>query len=172
MENAYTASPNRRIISQGAFDVLGLTFIYFIPALSHLFSFPLYNFEPTRFVLIFALAHTSKRNTAVLAVFMPIFGYFVSYHPVFLKSALICVELSFNLLIFIFLEKKLRNLFFAAGISIICSKIIYYALKALALNAGLLSGDLIATPILIQAVLTLFFSAYMYFIKFKLTDRK
>ena len=45
-------------------DLLLISFIYFLPALSHMLAFPVYYLDPMRIALVITLAHTTKRNSA------------------------------------------------------------------------------------------------------------
>jgi len=76
-----------------ALDFIALAIIYFIPTLTHLFSFPLYYIEPMRIMVILAIAHTTKRNAYLLALTLPLFSLLVSGHPILYKSLLMSVEL-------------------------------------------------------------------------------
>lgn len=145
-------------------DILILTALYFIPALSHMFAVPLYMLEPMRLALIASILLTNKGNSVIIACTIPLFAYVVSSHPAFYKSLLIGVELLVNVFLFFALEKKLRNTFFAMAASIISAKVLYYVLKYIMLQAGLLSGSLISTPLYIQLILVLVLSAVTMFI--------
>ncbi len=74
MATNLTAINTKGLISKSLIiDILGLTFIYFVPAISHLLSFPLYLVEPMRVMLIIAIAHTTKRNAYLIALTLPVF---------------------------------------------------------------------------------------------------
>lgn len=49
-------------------------------------------------------------------------------------------------------------------LSIAASKLLYYAAKYLFISAGLIQGELVTTPVWIQAAAALAFSIYAYFI--------
>jgi hypothetical protein len=144
------------------FDFGALAFVYFTPALSHLFALPIYLIEPMRLVLIMAIAHSNKSNALVLACTLPIFSFIVSSHPVFAKAMLIGVELILNAFIFFKLKDKMNNLFVAGLISILISKIAYYAVKAGLIYTAILQTELISTPLEIQAITTIIYSFYLY----------
>jgi hypothetical protein len=142
-------------------DMMAITFIFFVPALSHMLNVPVYLIEPMRIMLILALVHTSKTNAYILAIGLPLFSFLVSAHPVFMKMVLIAAELSLNVWLFYILKKRM-NIFFAVMSSVLLSKVAYYVAKFALLNFALLKGGLISTPIYIQAVMTLVFSAYAW----------
>lgn len=145
------------------FDIIAITFIYFVPAISHLLSLPVYLIEPMRLMLILALVHTTKQNAYILALTMPLFSFLLSAHPVFPKMLLITFELGLNVFLFHLLVSKFRNTFFPILISILGSKVIYYILKFGLIQFAVLKSGLISTPILIQAFMAVIFSSYLFF---------
>ncbi|MFZ1289977.1 MAG: hypothetical protein WAR79_07795 [Melioribacteraceae bacterium] len=155
----------KEIVKNSVFDILAISFIYFVPALSHLTALPIYFLEPMRLALILAIAHTSKKNAYIIAATLPIFSFAVSAHPVFLKTLLISGELLLNVWMFFFLTEKIKNKFASMILSIGLSKIAYYAVKFGLISMLLIDGNLISTPILIQVITTLVFSGYIFLIK-------
>ncbi len=146
------------------FDIIALAAIAFLPAISHMLSFPLYLIEPMRILMILAVAHTSKRNTFIVAAALPILSFVLSSHPVFFKMLLIISELTLNVWLFFYLSKKIGNNFYAALASIFTAKIYYYLIKLLLVSAALIEGDLVATPLYLQAIVAVALSGYIYFI--------
>jgi hypothetical protein len=146
------------------FDTSALAFIYFLPAVSHLLSFPLYLLEPMRIMLVLSVAHTSRKNAYIIALTLPVFSFLISSHPSILKSLLITGELLINVWLFFYFSDKFKNIFTSAVLSIIVSKILYYAFKMLFISAGMLNSELISTPILLQLSVTLVLSGYLFFI--------
>jgi hypothetical protein len=141
-------------------DFLAITFIYFLPALSHLISLPLYLMEPMRLAVIFCLVHTNRKNAVIIAVTVPLFSLVVSSHPAIIKSVLITIELLINLFLFYFLIEK-TNKFISMFLSIILSKIVYYSAKFLLIQINLIDGELITTSLIIQWIVTLGLSLYV-----------
>ena len=140
-------------------DFMAITFIYFLPALSHLTSLPLYLIDPMRIAVLFCLIHTNRKNAFLIAITLPIFSLIVSSHPAVFKTILIAAELVINLFLFYFLIKKM-NVFFAMFLSIMFSKILYYSGKYLFLQMGLVDGKLISTSLIIQLVVMIGLSLY------------
>lgn len=145
-------------------DLVALNLILFTPAISHLFSFPIYLIEPMRIMLILSVAHTEKRNAYLLAFILPFFSYLISSHPTPFKAGLISIELISNVWMFYYLSGKVKNSFFSMLASVIASKVFYYFLKAILIGTVLLSGELIATPIYLQLIMSLVLSGYIYLI--------
>ena len=78
-----------------------MLFVFFVPALSHMFALPLYVLDPMRLAVLGVLLLTrSWKNALVLALMLPLFSLAVSGHPVFPKCLLIAFELSANVLLF------------------------------------------------------------------------
>jgi hypothetical protein len=163
MNNTATILLSSKNIKTVILDISALLFIYLTPAISHLFSFPIYLLEPMRIMLILSLAHTSKKNAYLIALTLPIFSYLISTHPSIIKSLLITGELVFNIWLFYYLSEKIKNIFGAAAASIVLSKIAYYIFKYLLLTAGLITGSLVSTPLLLQLTVTIVLSGYLFF---------
>jgi hypothetical protein len=148
------------------FDILALLAIYLVPAISHLFSFPVYYLEPMRIMLILAIAHTSRRNAYLIALTLPIFSLLISAHPSLIKTSLITGELLLNVWLFFYLSEKLSNKPLSIFLSLIASKIFYYLIKFLLITSVLINGELISTPMYIQMIMLFVFSGYIYIMSF------
>ena len=142
-------------------DLLLISFIYFLPALSHLVAFPVYYLDPMRIALVITLAHTSKRNSFLIALTLPLFSFLISSHPQIIKSVLISSELLVNLGLFFLISSKIKNVFVLMLTSIVLSKIFYYAAKYFLINAGLINDSLISTPIYFQLAVIILLSVYL-----------
>ncbi len=162
MDYALNLFRSRNNIKSVVTDILGLAFIYFTPAISHLFNFPVYYLEPMRIMAIIAIAHTSRKNAYLLAFTLPVFSFLVSSHPSIIKTGLITGELLLNVWLFTFLSRILKNNFIAMLSSIITAKVAYYVMKSLLIQISLMEGGLMATPLIIQVITTIVFSAYIY----------
>jgi hypothetical protein len=150
-------------------DFLTITFIYFLPALSHLTSLPLYLIDPMRIAVLFSLVHTNRKNTLLIAITIPLFSLVVSSHPAIIKSILISIELLVNLFLFYSLIEK-TNKFTAMFLSIVFAKIIYYSIKFLFIQLNLISGELISTSLVLQWFLAVGLSLYVAFMYKKVRD--
>lgn len=162
MNTTNTTYLNRINIKSVLFDIFAVTFIYFVPALSHLLSLPVYLVEPMRLMLILALVHTTKQNAYIIAITLPLFSFLISGHPVLPKMALIAFELSLNVFLFHALLKYFKKAFLPVVFSIIGSKLVYYIIKYGLIQFAVLKSGLISTPIYIQLIMTLVFSAYLF----------
>lgn len=171
MENALNLMKSRSFIKSALFDILALAFIYFLPAITHFFSFPLYYADPMRIVLILCLVHTSKSNSLIIALTLPVFSFIIASHPSMYKSMLIASELMLNLALFFLISQKIKNIFGSMIISIAVSKLFYYTAKYFFISGGLIEGELVTTPILIQAVAAVIFSVYAFYLMRNRTEQ-
>jgi len=162
METVLSVFRSERNIKSILFDIMALSFIYFVPAISHMLSFPIYLIEPMRIMLILSLAHTRRSNAYIIALTLPLFSFLISSHPSGLKTALISFELILNVWLFFTLSGIIKNQFVSMFLSISLSKIVYYLIKYVLLSTALMSGDLVTTPIYIQIITTIVFSIYVY----------
>ncbi|MEW6507984.1 MAG: hypothetical protein AB1432_09595 [Bacteroidota bacterium] len=142
-------------------DLLAILFITLAPALSHMLALPIYMLEPMRIMLIISIVHTSRKNSYIIALLLPLFSFIISAHPSIIKAVLISSELLLNLFLFSILLNYFKNSFFAILSSIVLSKIFYYAVKFGMISFGLIEGELISTPIYLQLVVTILLSVYL-----------
>jgi len=164
MEKALSIIDFKSNIKTYLIDFSLLLLIYFLPALSHLFAFPIYYLDPMRIALVVALIHTSKRNAYIIALTLPLFSFLISSHPQILKSFLLSAELIINLSLFFLLKEKLKNIFTSLFISIIISKVIYYLLKFVLIYFALLNDKLFSTPYYFQLLSAILLSTYIYLV--------
>ena len=91
MERIFNLKNSQTLIKTYVTDLIILLFIYLTPALSHFFAFPIYYLDPMRIALVFGLILTSKRNSFILALTLPIFSLLISNHPQLFKSFLMSI---------------------------------------------------------------------------------
>jgi hypothetical protein len=144
-------------------DFLALAFIYFVPAISHLFNLPVYLVEPMRIMLVLAMVHTSKQNAYLLALTLPMFSFFVSAHPNIYKGLIMTVELILNVWLFFEISKHITNKFVSMFSAIIISKVIYYLMKFGLISFGIIGTGLFSTPVYLQIITSVIFSGYLFF---------
>jgi hypothetical protein len=161
MNYTITYSQSKPAIKIAVIDLLALLFIYFTPALSHMLSMPVYLIEPMRLMLILSIAHSSKVNSFILALSLPMFSHIISAHPVFLKTVLISLELTLFSFLFYEFSKKFISVFWVMILSTVIGKLFYYIAKYLFISYGLIDSDLISTPIYMQIITTIVFSIYV-----------
>jgi hypothetical protein len=164
MEKALSVIEIKSNIKTYLIDFFLLLSIYFLPAISHLFAFPVYYLDPMRIALVVALIHTSKKNAYIIALTLPLFSFLISSHPQIIKSFLLSAELIINLSLFFLLKEKLKNLFASLFISIVISKVIYYSLKFVLIYFALLNDKLFSTPFYFQLISVIILSTYIYLI--------
>ena len=164
MEKVLSLADFRANVKTYLIDFSLLLFIYFLPAISHLFAFPVYYLDPMRIVLVVALIHTSKKNSFLIALTLPLFSFLISSHPQLIKSFLLSAELLLNLTLFFLLKEKINNVFTSLLASIIISKAIYYLLKFAFISFALLDDRLFSTPYYYQIISAILLSTYMYLV--------
>ena len=162
MQNITAVNSSVYQVKTYIYDFLAVLFIYLVPTVSHLLSFPLYIFDPMRIVVILALIHTNRKNTYLIALTLPLFSFLIAGHPVGLKSLLITAELTLNIWLFIQLSKFVSNSFLVMFISIVFAKFFYYSIKYVLVSSALLTGTLVDTSLFIQLAVALFISMYCY----------
>jgi hypothetical protein len=163
MNNIIALPKHKPAIKNVLIDLTAVLLIYFMPALSHLINLPVYFIEPVRLMLILSIAHSSKTNTFILALSLPLFSHLVSAHPVFLKTVLISFELLLFSFLFYELSKRFKSVFTVMFVSIAAGKLFYYLFKYVLINFGLMQSELISTPLLMQLIITVIFSIYVSF---------
>ena len=162
MSATLTAIHSKSTISKSLiFDILALAFIYFVPALSHVSTIPLYVLEPMRIMLFVVIAFTSRRNAFVIALTLPLFSFIVTSHPVLPKTLIMTGELLINVWLFYLLSVKLKNYFTAALLSIIISKLVYFAAKYVLIASHILEGSLLSSSVYLQATIMIVLSFYL-----------
>lgn len=164
MNNTISLSKSGPAIKIAFIDIPALLLIYFTPALSHMLSLPVYLIEPIRLMLILSMAHSSKINTFLLALSLPVFSHLFSAHPVLLKTILISFELLLFTFLFYELSKKFKSVFLIMLVSIVTGKLFYYVFKYLFISNGMIQSELISTPVYIQIIVTIVFSLYVSYI--------
>jgi hypothetical protein len=163
MNNTIKLFHPKSVIKSIFLDVSALLLIYFTPALIHLTELPVYFIEPIRLMLILSIAYSSRINTFILALSLPLFSHIISSHPVFLKTILISFELVLFTFLFFELIKRYKNVFAVMILSITISKIFYYGFKYLFINYELIQTELISTPLYLQVVVSVIFSLFVSF---------
>ncbi|MCU0344384.1 MAG: hypothetical protein MUF28_11270 [Ignavibacterium sp.] len=164
MEKALSIIDFKSNIKTYLIDFFLLLMIYFLPAISHLFAFPVYYLDPMRIALVIALVHTSKKNAYIIALTLPLFSFLISSHPQIIKSFLLSAELVINLSLFFLLKDKLKNVFTSLFLSIVISKVIYYSLKFALISLTLLNDRLFSTPLYFQLMSAVLLSTYIYLV--------
>jgi hypothetical protein len=166
MERIINLKNSQTLIKTYVTDLIILLFIYLTPALSHFFAFPIYYLDPMRIALVFGLILTSKRNSFILALTLPIFSLLISNHPQLFKSFLISSELLLNLALFYWFVKKIPNVFITFLSSILISKSYYYIAKSAFIKFELIDNSLFSTPFYYQIIIALILSGVLVW-KFK-----
>jgi len=177
MNDLIVSLSSKSTIKKALFDLLVVIAIYFVPAIAHIFSYPVYIFDPMRIVIVMSIIYTNRHNAFLLAATLPIFSFLVSAHPYFYKALIITSELSINVFLFFFLKDKFKNLFAALFASIVIAKIFYYAVKSTLVAFALIGTDVVSTPLYVQLIVAVILSVYIQFfisnkLKYKIINDK
>ena len=125
-----------------------------------------------RVIIVFAIVHTSKENTYIIAVLLPAISYIFSSHPSVIKTFILSGDILINIFLYFNLTKLKINKFLIMSVCIVASKIVYYLTKYLLIHFLVLKGKLIATPIYIQIMIVIILSGYVYLLdKVSLTNQ-
>lgn len=153
-----------KISSTLLLDAIAVLLIIYMGDISRLIGYPVYILDPMRMMLILAFAFTPRWNGWILALLLPFLSYFLGAHPSLTKTTLMAAELLLNVWLFWFLIDKTKMALLSILISIVFSKVVYYLLKFTCIQLGWLSGELITTPLDIQVITTLSFSAFIFIV--------
>lgn len=139
------------IIRLAVIDIFLIATAYMLPVLAHRAAFPLYWFDPMRVVVLAGLLWTANRkNALLLALTVPLFTFGLAGNPAMAKGLLIAAELTVNLLLFFWMERKSGSPFVGMLLSILLSKAFYYLLKWLLLFTLLPAQPLVGVGLGIQ----------------------
>lgn len=155
----------RTVITTAIIDLSALAFIFLVPSVAHLLSFPVYMIEPMRVMLILSLAHSTQKNSYLLALTLPLFSFLISGHPEVVKMAVITAELLLNVFLFYLFFNRVKNAFISMVTSIIVSKVFCYFLYLLVFSWAFVKAESSAWFLAVQAVMIVVFSVYIYAIK-------
>ncbi len=135
-------------------DIGVLAAVYGIPALAHLTPFPLYYLDPMRLLLMAGyLLSRHGGNAALLALTIPLFSSWVTGHPPFAKAVLIGIELLVNItLLHAAIQKLKAPVLLLVFASIVISKVMYYAAKALFIQWRWIQDKVVATGLETQLI--------------------
>lgn len=114
-----------------------------------------------RVVVIISLVHTSRNNSYLLAVLLPLISFVFSNHPSIAKTFILSGDLLLNIFLF-YILKRWYNVFISMALGIILSKLAYYLAKYLLIQFSMIDGGLISTPLYIQLIIIVVLSSYSY----------
>ncbi len=158
----------KELLKSVCIDTIALAFIYFTPVIAHLIAFPVYMIEPMRLMVILSMAHSSRRNSYLLAFTLPLFSYIATSHPEFFKMLIITAELGLNIFFFYWLSTRMKNVFLAMVSAIITSKVMCYTMYLIFFSIAFVRNEADVLFLFVQLITTILFSAY-FFISWKKT---
>ena len=164
MHTQVASIPRKELLKALSIDIMALALIYFTPSIAHLLNFPVYMLEPMRVMMILSFAHSSRKNSYLLALTLPLFSFLVSGHPEPVKMMIITAELLVNVFLFYLLAARIRNLFLPGLLSIIISKAFCYLAYLAVFSAAFVREEAGTVFLAVQALTTVLFSIYLFII--------
>jgi hypothetical protein len=164
MKTQVASIPGKELLKALFIDIMALAVIYFTPSIAHLLNFPVYMLEPMRVMLILSMAHSTRRNSYLLALTLPLFSFLVSGHPEAVKMMIITSELALNVFLFYLMAGKVRNMFVSGLLAILISKAFCYMAYLAVFSFAFVRDEAGATFLLVQGLTTLLFSGYLFII--------
>ena len=144
--------------TQVMFDVVVIAILVAATATAHLLPFPLYYLEPMRLMLVLAMVHTTRTNSYLLAMVLPLLSWAVSGHPEPVKALIITVELVSNVAVYYWMITRLQKPFAAMLISIILAKflcyLLYWPVFSVAFMVAESGWDFLAMQLLVTLILS------------------
>ncbi len=145
-------------------DSVALAFVFFTPKIGSFIHLPFYMIEPMRLMVILSIAHSSRCNSYLLALSLPLFSWAVSGHPEFYKMLVMTGEITANVFLFYYLFRKIESAFLAMIISVVVSKVLCYALYLVFFPMVFFREEAGTSFLIAQGFTTLIFSFYIYLI--------
>jgi len=142
-------------------DIIALAVVFFTPAIAHLIRIPFYMIEPMRLMVMLSIAHSTRINSLILALILPVFSWAVSGHPQVFKMLIITGEMAFNVVLYYYLVRKNDSVFLSMIISIFTSKIMCYILYLVFFSMMFIKEEADPAFLISQVVTTLIFSSYV-----------
>jgi hypothetical protein len=142
-------------------DLAAFLVIFLAPAAVHLTGIPLYMIEPMRVMLVLSMAHGSRNNSILLALTLPLFSFFVSGHPEFIKMIIISGELLLNVVLFYLLTARSVRPGVAMLLAIFISKTACYLTYWPVFSLDFLIDEAQPVFLTVQVITTLIFSSYI-----------
>ncbi len=167
MKSYTTVVHSKELLKSVCIDTVALAFIYFTPVIAHLIAFPVYMIEPMRIMVILSMAHSSRRNSYLLAFTLPLFSYIATSHPEFLKMLIITAELGLNVFFFYWLYARMKNVFIAMASAIITSKVVCYIMYLIFFSIAFVRNEADILFLFVQLITTILFSAYIFIFRKK-----
>jgi len=154
----------RNVIKGILLDIVALIVVYFTPKFGQLVHFPFYMVEPMRLMVVLSIVHSSRTNSYLLALSLPLFSWAVSGHPEFYKMLVMTGEITMNVFLFYYLIRKIDSVFLPMIISIVVSKIFCYILYLVFFSMMFIREEAESSFLIAQVISTLVFSFYIFFV--------
>ncbi len=148
-------------------DIVALVIVFLTPEIGQYTHLPFWMIEPMRLMVIFSIAHSTKANSYLLALVLPVFSWAVSGHPEFFKMLVMTGEITVNVFLFYLLIRKINSAFQSMIISIALSKVLCYSIYLLFFSQMFIQEETEPTFLIAQVISTLVFSFYLFWVSRK-----
>lgn len=131
---------SKSVVGYALLDAVLIAAACLIPAASHMFALPLYQFNPMLAILLVGiLAGRDWRNGILLAVLLPLVSCLVAGMPTAPKMVCMMAELATVASLFAWLQRRWAVLP-AVLVSVLAAKVVYYVMKAIVIAPAVLVG--------------------------------
>ena len=154
----------RDVIKGLLLDIVALVVVYFTPKIGQLVHLPFYMVEPMRLMVVLSIAHSSRANSYLLALSLPLFSWAVSGHPELFKMLVMTGEITINVFLFYYLVRKNDSVFLSMIISIVVSKVLCYIFYFVFFSMMFIREEAEPSFLIAQIISTLVFSFYIFFV--------
>jgi hypothetical protein len=145
-------------------DIVALVVVFLTPEIGQYTHLPFWMIEPMRLMVILSIAHSTRTNSYLLALVLPVFSWAVSGHPELFKMLVMTGEITVNVFLFYLLIRKINSAFQAMFISIALSKLLCYAFYLLFFSQTFIREETEPSFLIAQVISTLVFSFYVYWV--------
>jgi hypothetical protein len=143
-------------------DIGALVVVFFIPKIGQYTHLPFWMIEPMRLMVILSIAHSTRANSYLLALVLPVFSWVVSGHPEFFKMLVMTGEITINVFLFYLLIREIDSVFLSMIISIVVSKVLCYTVYLLLFSMMFVEDEAEPSFLIAQVITALVFSLYVY----------
>lgn len=145
-------------------DIVALVIVFLTPEIGQYTHLPFWMIEPMRLMVILSIAHSTRINSYLLALVLPVFSWAVSGHPELFKMLVMTGEITVNVFLFYLLIRKINSAFQSMFISIALSKLLCYTFYLLFFSQTFIQEETEQSFLIAQVISMLVFSFYVYWV--------
>ena len=148
-------------------DIVALVVVFLTPEIGQYTHLPFWMIEPIRLMVVLSIAHSTRANSYLLALVLPVFSWALTGHPEFIKMLVMTGEIAVNVFLFYLLIRQINSAFQSMIISIALSKILCYSIYLLFFSQMFIQEETEPAFLIAQLISTLVFSLYVYWVSRK-----